>query len=69
MTAKQNSSTVPEADSEFHAVEWVRGVRDQMYAATSGLSADELIQFVRNAAAANNPGCGDGESRSDAPTA
>jgi hypothetical protein len=39
-------------DAEFRAVAWVRGVRDQMYAATSALSAEELIQFVRQAALA-----------------
>ena len=32
MTARPNSATPPELDAEFHAVAWVRGVRDQMYA-------------------------------------
>ena len=50
MTARPSSSIVPEIDAEFHTVEWVRGVRNQMYAATATLSAEELIRFVHQAA-------------------
>ena len=50
MIAQPSSTSAPDADSDFHAVSWVRGVRDQMYAATATLSAAELVQFVREAA-------------------
>jgi hypothetical protein len=69
MTRKPNNSVVPEADSEFHAVEWVRRVRDEMYAATSGMSAEELIRFVRQAAAVTNSRAGSAGSGSGAHTA
>ncbi len=51
MTTPPNKTAAPDSDSELHAVAWVRGVRDQMYEATSGLSTEELIEFVRHAAA------------------
>ncbi len=69
MTAKPNSSAVLEADAAFHAVEWVREVRDQMYAATSALSPEELIAFVREAATASSVGAQAAASESDARTA
>ena len=54
MTAKPSSSPVRDADAAFHSVEWVRELRDQMYVATSTLSSEELIVFVREAAAASH---------------
>ena len=54
MTALPSSTIVPDTDADFHAVAWVRTVRDQMYADTSTLSAAELIHFVREAAIAAN---------------
>ena len=54
-------------DPAFHAVEWTRKVRDQMYAATSTLSAEGLIQFVRQAAAASDSGVRVAESEVSAP--
>lgn len=56
MTSKPNSAAVLDGDAAFHAVEWVREVRDRMYAATSALSAEELIKFVRAAATASDVG-------------
>jgi hypothetical protein len=61
MTAKPNNVGVVEGESELHAselhaVEWVRGIRDRMYASTSTLSAEDLIRFVRQAAGAAGAG-------------
>ena len=56
MIRRPNSAAAQEPDSEFHAVAWVRGVRDQMYETTSALSAEELIEFVRKAAVASSSG-------------
>ena len=50
MTARPNNTIAPDIDSDFDAVAWVRTVRDQMYADTSTLSPEQLIQFVRQAA-------------------
>jgi hypothetical protein len=55
MTSPPNNTIHPDTNDEFHAVAWVRAVRDQMYADTSTLSSAELIQFVREAATAANP--------------
>lgn len=65
MTAKPRSSVVRDADAAFHAVQWVREMRDQMYAVTSTLSAAELIAFVREAATASNADPRVAESGSD----
>ena len=69
MKVKPSSSANLETDAAFHAVEWVREVRDQMYAATSALSPEELIAFVSEAAKATNAGAQLAEPKSDAHTA
>ena len=69
MIAKPSSSAGREADGGFHAVEWVRKVRDEMYAATSALSPEELIAFVREAATVRDAGAQVAASKSDPRTA
>ena len=67
MTARPSSAIVPDTDADFHAVAWVRVVRDHMYADTSTLSSAELIDFVRHAAIAATQSAD--TSSADTPTA
>ena len=39
---------------EIHAVEWVRGIRDQQYEALEGKSQEEVLAFFHREAAAMN---------------
>ena len=51
MTAKPDRHSDRNPAADIDAVDWVRRRRDAMYEDTRNLSAEELIGFVRKAAA------------------
>ncbi len=51
MTAKPDRHSDRDTAADIDAVAWVRRRRDAMYEDTCNLPAEELIRFVRNAAA------------------
>ena len=51
MTANPHRPAGPDDNAGTDAVTWVRRIRDAMYDATATFSAEELIGFVRHAAA------------------
>ena len=52
MTAKADKQASHPDDATVNCMTWVRSVRDAMYAATSDMSPDEFIAYVRRTAGA-----------------
>jgi hypothetical protein len=51
MKAIRNQQAEIDRKSDFDALAWTRRRRDAMYEATRGMSVEELVAYVRKAAA------------------
>lgn len=69
MTAKADKQQGQVGDAPVNCMTWVRSVRDAMYAATSDMSPDEFIAYVRRTAGAVDAGAAIRPPRSGAGSA
>ena len=51
MKVTRNQQVEMDPENDFDALAWTRRRRDAMYVATRGMSVEELVEYVRKAAA------------------